>query len=220
MENLTDIELRAFENLIIGKKEISFANELKKMAKEELKKAEKRELLMQSQLSIANIKEHIAEQNRKLVNHKTKSKHLIGALEVTLKHDQEFTTFHEKLARIQKEIAKIHKEIAQHERKLAESRIDLAKEKLDLGKKRLGISKKQLKFIKAVKALKKEEKYKYIESQYKNEQKELNDAKNDILEVEKDIRKKANNLADLRGKLALKLAESEKIQYFVSSDSE
>jgi hypothetical protein len=213
MENLTDIELRAFENLIIGKKEISFANELKKMAMVELKKAEKRELLMKSQLSIANIRENIAEQNRKLVDHKTKSKNLIGTLEVTLKHDQEFTTFHEKLARIQKEIAKIHKEIAEQERKLAESRIVLAKEKLDLGKKRISISKKQLKFVKAVKTLKQEKKYEDIESQYKNEQKELNDARNDIVKIEKSIRKKANKIAEFRGKLALKLAESEKIQY-------
>ncbi len=213
MENISDIELRAFENSSIGKKEIFFANELKRMAKEELKKAEKREALMQSQLSVAKIREDLAEQNKKLVEHKLKSKHLIQASDVVLKHDQEFTVYHEKMAKIQREIAKIHKEVAQQERKVAERRIDLAKEKIDLGKKRISISKKQKAFVKAIKAIKKDEKIKDIKSQYENEQKELNDARNDILEIEKDIRKNTNKIADLKGTLALKLTESEKIRY-------
>ncbi len=213
MENISDIELRAFENSIVGKKEISFANELKRMAKEELKKAEKREALIQSQLLVAKIREDLAEQNKKLVEHKLKSKHLIQASDVVLKHDQEFTVYHEKMAKIQREIAKIHKEIAQQERIIAEKRIDLAKEKIDLGKKRISISKKQKAFVKAIKAIKKDEKIKDITSQYENEQKELNDARNDILEIEKDIRKNANKIADLKGTLALKLTESGKIRY-------
>ena len=48
MEKISDIELRAVENSIIGKKEISFANELKRMAKEELKKSQAREALMRN----------------------------------------------------------------------------------------------------------------------------------------------------------------------------
>jgi len=213
MENISDIELRAFENSIIGKKEISFANELKRMAKEELKKAEKREEFMRSKLSVAKIREDLAEQNKKLVDHKLKSKHLIQASEVALKHDQEFTVFNEKMAKLQREIANIHKEIAQQERKVAERRIDLAKEKIDLGKKRISISKKQLAFVKAIKAIKKDDKIRDIKSSYENEQKELNDARNDTLEIEKDIRKNVNKIADLKGKLALKLTESEKIRY-------
>jgi len=213
MENISDIELRAFENLVIGKKEVSFANQLKRMAKLELKKAEKREEFMRSKLSVAKVREDLADQNKKLVEHRLKSKHLIQASEAVLKHDQEFTTFHEKMAKIQKEIANIHKEIAQQERKIAEKRIDLAKEKMDLGKKRISISKKQKAFVKAIKAIKKDEKIKNIKSQYENEQKELNDAKNDIVEIEKEIRKNANKIADLKGTLALKLTESEKIRY-------
>ena len=83
MEKLSDIELRAIENSIIGKKEVIFANELKRLAKEELKEAEKREMLMQTQLSVANIREEIAEQNRKIVEQKIKSKHLLCVPETT-----------------------------------------------------------------------------------------------------------------------------------------
>ena len=64
-----------------------------------------------------------------------------------------------------------------------------------------------------MKAKKKENKFKDIQVQYKNEQKELNDARDDILKIENEIRRKVNKIADLKGILALKLAEREKVQY-------
>ena len=70
MENINDIELKAYDNLFIGRKERLLANELKRMAKSELKKAKAREGLLKRQLEVAGIREHIAKENNKIVKKK------------------------------------------------------------------------------------------------------------------------------------------------------
>jgi len=122
MENINELELRAYENSIIAKKELVFANELKKMAKQELKRAKIREISSLRDLEIAQIREELAKTNRKIVEKKSKSKELLKVPDIILKSENEFTTFNEKLAVLQKEIAGINKEIGKLERKIAEHR--------------------------------------------------------------------------------------------------
>ena len=65
MENINDLELRAFENSMIAKKELVFAGELKKMAVQELKRAKLRETSSLKDLEIAQIREDLAKQIKK-----------------------------------------------------------------------------------------------------------------------------------------------------------
>ena len=60
MEYVNEIELIAYENSIIAKKEIAFANELKKMAKIEYQNSKARKKLVQKKIEIAKIREKLA----------------------------------------------------------------------------------------------------------------------------------------------------------------
>jgi len=77
----------------------------------------------------------------------------------------------------------------------------------------LNISKKQFGYVKAVKANHRKEKLKAIKAQFRYEEKELDEARNEILKMEFDIRKNVNKIAELKGKLSIKMAEREKLRY-------
>ncbi|MFX1313283.1 MAG: hypothetical protein ACFFHD_11815, partial [Promethearchaeota archaeon] len=85
MEKIFNLNLKAQENLIIAKKEKLVALELKKLAKNLLKKAKSREQFVEKEINLAQIRKKLVDSNEKLLENKIKSREILKFTEDVIK---------------------------------------------------------------------------------------------------------------------------------------
>ena len=187
MEKIFNLNLKAHENIIIAKKEKAVALELKKLAKNLLKKVRTREAFVDKEITLAEVRKKLVENNKKLLENKIKSKILLKFPEDVIKNERHFIDYHEKVAENQFELAKNHQEIAKLEKELAKSKLILAKSKIHTANIRMNLAKLQLKYVRAVQK-KSPKKAIIIKGFYKEEEKVLNHFLKDLNEKESEVK--------------------------------
>ena len=201
MEKIFNLNLEAQENIIIASKEKLVALELKKLAKNLLKSVKTRKDFAEKEITLAEIRKEMVENNYKLLEKKIDSKEILNFSEEVIKKEREFINYHEKIAENQLELAKHHREIAELEEKLAKSKIILADSKIQVASIRLKIGKLQKKFINATQK-KTPEKAMIIKHQYKEEEEKLNHQVKDVIEKENRVKMLQNDIAKITTKLS------------------
>lgn len=201
MGKVSNLNLKAQENLIIAEKEKLVALELKELAKYLLKKARSREKFVEREIKLAQIRQNLVENNKILLENRIRSKEILKFSDDVINHDKNFTDYHEVVAENQLESAKHHKELAKLEENLAKSKILVANSKIRVANVRIKLSKLQLKYAKAIQN-NSSEKIMKIKSVYKQEQNELNNLLQELMEkengvkiIQKDIAKSNSNLS-------------------------
>ena len=201
MEKIINLDLNAKENIIIASKEELVALELKKLAKNLLKRVKTRKNFAEKEIKLAEIRKSMVDNNYKLLENKINSREILDFSEDVIKKEREFIDYHEKIAENQLNLAKLHKEIAELEEKLAKSKIILANSKLNVAKTRLKIGKLQQKFVNVVQK-KTPEKAKIIKHLYKEEEEKLNHQLKDVIEKENQVKMLQNDIAKITNKLS------------------
>ncbi|MFX1345962.1 MAG: hypothetical protein ACFFAI_12705 [Promethearchaeota archaeon] len=206
MEKILKLNLKANENIIIAEKEKLVALELKKLAKNLLKKVKTREAFVEKEIKLAKIRKELVEKNNKVLENKIKSKEILKFPEEVIKNEKNFINYHEKAAENQLELAKNHKDIAQLEKKLAKSKIELANSKKDAAEKRIKIGKLQLKYLTVIQK-KSPEKAMSIKATYKQERKSLDDKLRELNKKEREIKIIQDDIANLTSRLSQAMLE-------------
>ncbi|MFX1386697.1 MAG: hypothetical protein ACFE9M_05725 [Promethearchaeota archaeon] len=201
MEKIFNVNLKANENIIIAKKEKLVALELRKLAKNLLKKVKTREAFVKKETKLAQIRKNLVENNKSVLENKIKSKELLKFPEEDLKNEKVFINYHENAAENQLELAKYHKEIAKLEEKLAKSKIELANSKMVAANIRISLGKLQLKYLNAVQK-KLPEKAMTIKASYKRKREDLNSHLKELKDIEDEIKLYQNDITNLTSKFS------------------
>lgn len=201
MEKISNLNLKAQENLIIAAKEKLVALELKKLAKYLLKKAKSREKFAEREISLAQIRTNLVENNKILSEHRIRSKELLKFSDDEIKNEKNFTTYHENIVENQLESARHHKELAKLEENLAKSKILAANSKIQVANIRIKLSRLQLKYAKVIQK-NSSEKIMMIKSVYKQKQNELHHLLQELMEKENNVNIIQKDIAKLQSKLS------------------
>ncbi|MFW9829841.1 MAG: hypothetical protein ACFFEY_19895 [Candidatus Thorarchaeota archaeon] len=201
MERIFNVNLKANENIIIAKKEKLVALELKRLAKNLLKKAKTRKAFVEKEIKLAQVRKKLVENNKKVLENKIKSKELLKFPDDDIRNENNFINYHEKAAENQLELAKHHKEIARLEEKLARSKIDVANSKRNAANLRIQLGKLQLKYFITIQK-KSHEKATLIRGSYKQKKEVLDNQLRDLNEKEKEVKIIQKDIADLTSKLS------------------
>jgi hypothetical protein len=212
MENVENLEIKAQRNIDIAVKEKLIYKDSKITAKQELKSAKARENLVKNEIVLANLKQNLAEKSKKLVENKEKVKDILKFSNNNLKNEEDYATYNIQIAGIKKSIAEVQKKIAHLEKEIAEKELKIINEKLDVAKERELLGKKQFNYVKLVRNSLPNEKLKKAEEEYLSKEKNLTRAIKEVYNKSIEIRRKEDNLADLKKELSEKLDQREKIR--------
>ncbi len=200
MEKNFELELKAQENIIIAKKEKIFSSELKKLAKNLLKKVKMRKKFVAREMALAQARVNLVEANKDVLQNKIKNKETLDFSDEIIKNEKDFIEYHEELANKQLENAKNHESIAQLEKELAKHKISSAKLRYNAATIRIKLGKYQLKYLKALESKTSQEKKMIILANFREMIKSLEHSVNEISEKEKiikeiqqEIQKKSHN---------------------------
>ena len=201
MEKILKLNLKANENIIIAKKEKLVALELKKLAKNLLKKAKTRKAFVEKEIKLAQVRKDLVEKNDRVLENMIKSKEILKFPEEAIKNEEEFIEYHNKAAENQLKLAKNHRDIASLEEELAKRKIDLANSKIKTADIRIRIGRLQLKYLSTVEK-KSPDKAMLVKASYKQKIKDLNNQLRDLREKEKEVRMIQDSIANLTSKLS------------------
>jgi len=200
LEKNFELELKAQENIIIAKKEKIFSSELKKLAKNLLKKVKMRKKFVAREMALAQARVNLVEANKDVLQNKIKNKETLDFSDEIIKNEKDFIEYHEELANKQLENAKNHESIAQLEKELAKHKISSAKLRYNAATIRIKLGKYQLKYLKALESKTSQEKKMIILANFREMIKSLEHSVNEISEKEKiikeiqqEIQKKSHN---------------------------
>jgi len=188
LEKNFELELKARENIIIAKKEKIFSSELKRLAKNLLKKVKMRKKFIAREIALAQVRADLVDANKEVLQDKIKNHKILDFSEEIIKNEQQFIEYHQELAAKQLENAKNHEKIAILEKELAIHKISSAKLRIHAANIRIKLGKYQLKYIKAVKANASREKKMLIQGKFKQMITSLEHYLNEISETEKIIK--------------------------------
>ena len=188
MEKNFELELKAQENIIIAKKEKIFSSELKKLAKNLLKKVKMRKKFVAREMALAQARVNLVEANKDVLQNKIKNKETLDFSDEIIKNEKDFIEYHEELANKQLENAKNHETIAQLEKELAKHKISSAKLRYNAATIRIKLGKYQLKYLKALESKTSQEKKNIILANFRERIKSLEHSVNEISEKEKIIK--------------------------------
>ncbi|MFX1488941.1 MAG: hypothetical protein ACFFBI_07330 [Promethearchaeota archaeon] len=177
------------------------ALELKKLAKNLLKKVKSREKFVEKEIKLAQTRKNLVDKNKKLLENKINSKVLLKFSDEAIKKENDFINYHEKVAENQLELAKHHKEIAELEEVLAKRKLILANSKMQAANIRIRLGKLQLKYVRALQK-KSPEKIILIKAFYKEEKTALNHYIKELNEKESEVKRIQNEIAILTSKLS------------------
>jgi len=212
LESIENLEITANKNLDIAKNEKILTKDFKLTIKLEQKRAKARETLVKSEIELAKMRERLAEKNIKLVRNKENVKDILKFSDIDLEIEEKYIIYSEKIAEAQRNVAEVQRKIAHIEIDIAEDEMKIINEKLKVAKEREVLANKQLKYIKLMKTSALNEKITKAEKDYLNQQLHLTKAMKEVSEKSAAIRKKEDNLANLKKALSEKLAEREKIR--------
>jgi len=188
LEKNFELELKAQENIIIAKKEKIFSSELKKLAKNLLKKVKMRKKFVAREMALAQARVNLVEANKDVLQNKIKNMDTLDFSDEIIKNEKDFIEYHEKLAIKQLENAKNHDRIAQLEKELAKHKISSAKLRYNAATIRIKLGKYQLKYLKALESKTSQEKKMIILANFREMIKSLEHSLNEISEKEKIIK--------------------------------
>ncbi|MFX0008271.1 MAG: hypothetical protein ACFFA7_12995 [Promethearchaeota archaeon] len=206
MEKVFNLNLKAQENIIIAEKEKFVAIELKKLAKNLLKKVKTRENFVEKEIKLAQVRMKLVENNKELLENKIKSMELLKFPEAVIKNETDYIAYHEKVAKNQLELAKHHKEIAELEEKLAKKKFILANSKMHAANIRIKLGRYQLKYLTAIQK-KSPKKALTLRESYKEEKRKLNHHMQDVIQNEKEVKLLQKDIADITVKLSQTLVK-------------
>ena len=212
MEEIKNVERLAEENSDIAGHEKDAAIEMKALAKQTVKRAKAREMLVKTEIELAIIRKRLAGKSKKLVERKEKAKILLKFTDDILKAEKHQAIYNENVAEVQTEIAEIQRKIAHVETEISEVDVKVANNKLYEAKERGNLAKKQFAYVKLANTNAPGEKISKAEEAYLRIQKQFTKFEKDALELNKNISIKQNKLADLKKELSVKLSEREKIR--------
>ena len=212
MEEIDKLEKLSQTELDLAKRENIIAKELKKEAKQELKRAKIRENLVKSEYELAKIKDRLHQKTKKYIQKKIEIKEELGYSEKGLTIELNHAKFNERESELQKDIAEIHKKMARVEINLSEDRLKLVNIKLKVAKVRENLAKKQAIYVNLVKSSATKEKIGWAKETYLTISKDLKKTEKELADRNGEIMKKHNELSDCKKDLSLKLAEREKLR--------
>jgi hypothetical protein len=212
VENAENLRIKSQKNLDIAINEKLICQESKITVKQEFKSAKAREVLVRNEIELANLKKKLAEKSKNLVERKGEVKGILNFSNNTLKSEEDYAIYNEKIAGIKKTIAEVQRKIAFLDKQIAEAELKIIKEKLNVAKEREILSKYQLNYAKLIKMSATNEKLTIGGKECIKQQQILNKAIKNVAGKSIEIRKKEDKLADLKKELSEKFAERGKIR--------
>ena len=212
MEDLSNLEKIAENNIKISDHEKYLAIELKDTAKQELERAKAREKLAKADLNLAKTKENLSEKTRIYIKDKQEVQKLLKFSESGLKIELDHAKYLELIAEIQIEIAEIHRKISKVEREIAELDFKQVEEKFNLAKERGKLSKAQYKYIDGKRKTLPDEKINSLKEDVRKQEKLLEKINSKIARGRNEIDKEEIKISNLKKQLSEKLSKREKIK--------